>query len=280
MGALEEVIALKNQGLSDPEIIRKLQERGASPVEITEAMSRAQIKNAVSYPGTDGMEPSIMGGEDEPERLPLEGLEGGTLSDEDLTPPRPSGFPGYPAMPSRMTKEIYPSDEGSGEVYSPQAQYQYSQAPPQQETYSYSQPAIGGLSDTDTLIEIAEQVFMEKNKSVQRRVEELNEFRTLFQSKVENISERLKRMESIIDRLQASILEKIGSYGQGLESVRKEMTMMQESFGKVVSRVADSSHRHHSQSHHAEKAVVSHTGPHHVTVHKSTKRTVRKHKKK
>jgi septation ring formation regulator EzrA len=50
------------------------------------------------------------------------------------------------------------------------------------------------------------------------------------------IDERLRKIENIIEKLQLSILEKIGSYGQNLESVKKEINLMQDSFSKFVSK--------------------------------------------
>ena len=44
----------------------------------------------------------------------------------------------------------------------------------------------------------------------------------------------MKRIESIIDKLQSSILEKVGSYGSNLDSIKKEMSMMQDSFGRIA----------------------------------------------
>ena len=89
-------------------------------------------------------------------------------------------------------------------------------------------------------------------------------------------------MESIIDRLQASILEKIGSYGQDLDSMRKEMSMMQNSFGKMINQVADSTERHKHHTHHLQKNEQNpqHHEKHHIIVHKSRKKTVRKISKK
>ena len=100
--------------------------------------------------------------------------------------------------------------------------------------------------------------------SLQRHLEDLNEFKTLTQSKVENISERLKRIETSIDRLQAEILEKVGSYGRGFDSIQKEMSMMQDSFGKVVGNLADrAEHKHHE--HHTQQ--IHNTPPVHPTHH-------------
>ncbi len=101
-----------------------------------------------------------------------------------------------------------------------------------QEDNSYAQPA--GL-DTDTILEIAEQVFYEKIKKVQTNLETLNQFKELSDLKLKEVSNRLKRIENTIDQLQISILKKIGNYGENLEEVKKEMSMIENSFGKIVS---------------------------------------------
>ena len=41
-----------------------------------------------------------------------------------------------------------------------------------------------------------------------------------------------------MDKLQLAILNKIGSYGKTLESIKKEMSMMQDSFGKALPGMA------------------------------------------
>jgi len=63
---------------------------------------------------------------------------------------------------------------------------------------------------------------------------------------MEHLNERLKRIETIIDRLQASILEKIGSYGSNLDSIKKEMSMMQDSFSKTMGSMNNLSGRNSS----------------------------------
>ena len=100
-----------------------------------------------------------------------------------------------------------------------------------------------------------------------------------MQTKIDNISDRLKRIESNIDTLQAEILERVGSYGRGIEGVKKEMSMMQESFGKIVNNLADKAEEKHKHAQH-------HPATHHkiekkVTVtHKSSKKKKRSKKKK
>ena len=246
MGVLEQVIELRNKGTSDSDIISDLKEQGISPKAIKDALSQAKIKDAVSSEGKgeEGMEPSIMAAESESESLPTEG----TISDEDLSPPPRSRFSqqqqrGFTPMHQEVSEEEYIPQPQEGQGY---PQYQDQQQESQQQMYSPQegyeyQPQIGSSSDTDTIIEISEQVFAEKMKGALRQLESFNEFKTLSATKIENISTRLARLESSIDKLQLAILEKVGMYGRGLDSVKKEMEMMQDSFGKIVNTAVEKS---------------------------------------
>jgi DNA-binding transcriptional MerR regulator len=94
-------------------------------------------------------------------------------------------------------------------------------------------------TETDTIIEISEQVFSEKIKKIQNQVEAVNEFKSLAGIKIDNLEERLKRIESLIDKLQVEIIAKVGSYGKDLKKTRKELDMVQNSFQKMVNPLAN-----------------------------------------
>jgi len=195
MGVLEQVTQLKGQGLSDQEVVNDLQQQGISPKEINDAINQAQIKGAVEG-----------------------GNPGGVPAPGDEAP-----IPG-------ANQDLYtPQTEEVGEAYAPEgaagAEY-YQEAP------AGGYGAVG--MDSDTIIELANQVFSEKMKKPQKTVDELNEFKSLSQVKIDNMEERLKKLEKIIDALQIQILEKVGSYGASLQSTKKEMAMMQDSFRKIA----------------------------------------------
>ncbi len=274
MGILEQVMELKRNGFPEEAIVNRLREQGISPKEITETLSQAKIKNAVS-PGEDleekgmeGMEPSIMVSE-ESESLPTEG----SISDEDLMPPpTPSRFQHYSKrggapLVKEMPEEYSYSNSQAPPQYPAYSEQQYEQYPEQQYPayeeqqyspqeypseeypgsgeYDYSSQSAG---DIDTIIEVAERVFFEKIKPLQKQLEGLNELKALTQTKVDSISDRLKKIEYSIDRLQAEILERVGSYGGGLDSIKKEMGMMQDSFGKIVNVLANKAENKHLES--------------------------------
>lgn len=197
MAILEQIMQMKKQGIPDQEIINELSQSGISPREINDALKQAQIKYAVSNVDEGELQPSIM-------------------PEEEQYAPTPVNNQEYAPVPQ---EEAYAPQEQQQQYYTPSGGAEYSPA---------------GI-DADTVMEIADQIFSEKIKKIQKQLDATSEGAILLQSKTENISERLKKMETIMDKLQIAILEKIGSYGQNLESIKKEMSMMGDSFSKMIS---------------------------------------------
>src|SRR3989338_6139547 len=211
MGALDQIRQMRQEGFSEQDISDSLQEQGISPNSITDAFSQARIKDVVE-------------GENE-------------MQENDFTP---GEIPLGPETPSPFSApETYAPQEMPPAQYYPPQEPSY---PPLQETEAYyPQEGYGQESEnydkgfgTDTIIEIAEQVFEEKVKKLSLQISNFKEFSSIAETKFSNFENRLKKVESIIENLQIKILEKIGSYGQGLESIKKEMNMMQDSFSKTL----------------------------------------------
>jgi len=208
MAVLEQIIGMKSQGISDRDIINELSQQGVSPREISEALKQAQIKYAVSDTNEEEMQLSIM--------------------PEENAPPNPDGSDNQ-----LYTPRVYEQQE----QYAPPQEAYPSPEYQQQEQYyqpGYEQYAPAGI-DTNTVMEVADQIFSDRIRKTQEQVDNITESSTLSQTKMENISDRLKKIETIIDKLQIAILEKVGSYGKNLEGIKKEMSMMQDSFSKMIS---------------------------------------------
>ena len=151
-------------------------------------------------------------------------------------------------MDPSIRDEVPPEPPQSQGRYAPQVQ-EFSEPPSEkneeyypQESYpdygSYGQYESDVGTGTGTFIEIAEQVFSEKIKGMEKQLEGIGEFKGITQVKLDHALERIKRIESEMDKLQLAILDKIGSYGKTLESIKKEMSMMQDSFGKALPGMA------------------------------------------
>jgi len=249
MGVLEQVIQMREQGMPDQDIVSQLQEQGIHPRSISDALNQANIKSAVGGGANEDMEQMQYAAEDIP---------------------TPEGLPKYPTGNQEYAEDIYVP-----QVQTQPKQYSYQGS----DSQAYNYPQEGGEqyysgTDADTMVEIAQQVFIEKIKKIQHQLDSLNEFRAIYQTRVDGIYERLKRIESVMDRLQTAILEKVGSYGAGIESVKKELSMVQDSYAKIAGVVSEK--HHHPQQH---QSVQQHTTPSRQTHHTKT-HSAKKHSRK
>lgn len=234
MGALEQVMQMKQQNpsISDQEIISALRKQNPkiSPKEINDALHHATIVSAVQGENQENdLQAPYPGGE--------QYLGAQAQQDQAYQPQGYAQQQGqeqdYGNYPEQGQNQGYDQSQ----VYTPQPQEYYPQQGYQQ-GYAQQPQGYGDYysqqTNTDTIVDIAEQVFDEKSSELSKRVDSIEEFKTLAQSRIDQLNERLKRIEMVIDRLQAAILEKIGSYGTSLDSIKKEMSMMQDTFSRTL----------------------------------------------
>jgi hypothetical protein len=238
MGTLEKIMDMKKNGIPESEIIASLKNEGISPLEISDSLNQSKIKEAVGEASqTEGMTPSIMGNEEEEEEIPTpednSPAPGDVYSPQGNPPPQPrennySINAGNPGESPQYGEELYAVPQPP-ETYMPQAQ------PMEGEYYDeYSQEGYTDYgSSSDTMIEIAEQVFSENLKVIEEQIRNLNEFKTIYSTRIDDINERLKRMEKYFDKMQMSIIDSVGGYGKELDLIKKEMDMIEDSFSKI-----------------------------------------------
>lgn len=234
MGVLDTITQMKNEGKSEAEIIQTLRQQKIPPKNIQEALAQAQIKSAVAgtnQPTDEDMQQSIMNDPPTPQEYVPEPQEPTApyVPEQPMQNLPQEPMQQYPQEPAQQYN-TYQEQEYAPQDY-PQDQYAYQ---------DYAQPT----QDTSTLIDISEQVVNDKIKKLKQTLELLEEFKTLTETKVKTMEQRLKRIEATIDTLQASVLDKIGSYGSNLSSIKKEMSMMQDSFGKVINPLLDKKRKH------------------------------------
>jgi hypothetical protein len=231
MTSLEKVTKLKKEGSSEGDIIAKLKAEGISPMEINDALNQAKIKEAINEKSpTEGMQPSMMAEETKtsnqapiPEEENMNQAQAPESMPQDYSPQPPAEQTQYNPQPG------YSNQYGEGEQdYSPSGE-----AYGNEEYESYSP----GYSGTDTMIEVAEQVFSEKMKEISKDIKSLIEFKTIYSSKIDDLHERVRRMERQFDKMQIAILDKVGSFGKNIQFLKKEVNMIEDSFSKMNSKI-------------------------------------------
>jgi len=218
MGALDQVTQMRGQGIPENQIRDNLMQQGVTPQQITDALAQSQIKSAVAgeaqNPQGEGMQPSIM--------------------DQGALPP-PSQVPPQPTY-AGATQEVSQAPQQTNDFYQPAAPQAYAQGAETYPQEAYSDEYAE--SSTDTMIEIAEQVFAEKMQKLSKQIKEVDEFKNISETKINNMENRITRIENVMDKLQIDVLKKIGSYGDNLQSIKKEMSMMEGSFGKMMKKTS------------------------------------------
>jgi hypothetical protein len=197
MGLIEQIKQMQNSGIPENQIIENLQEQGIPPADIQNSLNQIRVKNAVA--GESGT------------------YEQETYSPQEQIPQMPEDFQNYDE------NQNYPQEEYSQDPYSQEEYSQYQQMPQE-----YSQ------TNSDNTLEIAEQVVSNSLEKINPKISQLQEYKKLSESELKNLNKRLEKIEQTIDKLQMAILEKVGSYGQGIQEIKNEMEMMQESFSKSL----------------------------------------------
>jgi len=116
--------------------------------------------------------------------------------------------------------------------YAPPQDYQqsyqdysgYSQGYAPQQDAGYYAPS------SDTISEISEQIVSEKMFSLKSEINKILELKTTFESRLDFLDQRLKRIEATIDKLQSAVLQKVGEFVNDVHDIKNEMIETQKSF--------------------------------------------------
>jgi len=213
MALLERIQSMKQSGLNDTQIVNTLKEEGFSPLEINEAISQSKIKAAVSGEGDSSLQQSVM---------PPANNEVQTVG-----------------TPESMNQQTYQEPPVQQEPVYNQGAYpadQYQQQPGYDTTQgTYYQQAI----DLETVRDISRQETDEALKKVREQLNSLEKMKSEMKFEMQDIENRLIRVESVIDEIQSAIIKKIGEYGTAISNISQEVRATQNSFSKILNPVLD-----------------------------------------
>ena len=201
----------------------------------------------------EGMQPSMM---DQPPINYSEGYEGTNPQDIQGVPQQgpyaqEMEYANYPPMPQQ--EPGYAENYGQGyEGYNAN------------DVGSMGAGGVGGgYGASETISEIAEQVFEKRMRKSTKLLSDLAEIKTLVSAKVEKIDERLTQIEKIIDQLQSTLIRKSSEQEQNVEDIKSELQQMQDGFGKIINPLIDIERN-------IERTPATHTT--HTVKHKKAKK--------
>ena len=209
MTALDRLLQLQQQGLSEQQMANALQQEGFSMKEINDSMNQARIKSAVSQ---------------EPEQ------NNGTYQENVPTAPQDGTYPTpQNTISGEYSQENYPAPQ--------EATQQYQNYAPQQEAGGYYQnPEV---TNTETMTDIVEQVMAEKTNEIMKKIESLDQIKNSLQREVGELKERLKRIEANMDTIQKAIIGRIGEFGESTKMVQRDLENIHGTMSKMMNPLID-----------------------------------------
>lgn len=192
---VEKVLALKNQGLSNDQIIQNLRRDGYSSQQTFEAINQADIQSNTKEPSTI--------------------LEAPSPTAPSTTAPAETEM-----QPSIMTGE---EPELKPEVTTPAAQPTTPMPPPVYER-----------GPEEQIEEIAESIIDERWQQIVESVGDINIFKEKVRTDIASIKQEILRQEQRFENLQKSILGKVSEYGKGITDLSSEMKALEQVFRKIL----------------------------------------------
>lgn len=200
----DQVIQMRQQGLTNNQIADQLQAQGYNPLQVSDAMSQADVQGMVDPTGpAPGMGPE----QSQPGAPPPPPPPGAPPAPQPqgAPPPPPPGMPPPPGAPSV-------SDMGAA-------------APP-------AMPSVGG--DRQMMEEIAEGIIDEKWEELMKSVDKIIAWKDKADRKLERMDQKVSDLKERFETLHAGVLGKIEEYDKGIKNVGSDIKAMESVFKKII----------------------------------------------
>jgi len=219
----QNVLDMQKRGINDSEIISRLRQQGFTEREINDAFNQAKVKSTLESSDSmaaniEGMSPSIFETtEEENISQELEATQGqSTYQRRSMQQPQP---------PSQSARYYYPQQQE-------QMEYEYPEGYQEQENDVYTYP-------TEAIEEIVESVIQERWREFREEVGDVRLWRETFARDLERLERRIDRLDDAINKIQASLLDKVQEYGRGIRSLGADMKAVEAGLANILDPLRD-----------------------------------------
>jgi archaellum component FlaC len=168
-----------------------------------------------------------------------------TLKNEGVTPKEISD-----SIAQAKIKMAVSQEDGYQESYNqpavqeqqaqvPTSQYQEQQYPDQSGQQYYYPDQSGQSMNIETITEIVDRILSEKLKELNQKIKPVVDFKNKADEDINDLKERLKRIESTIDNLQRAIIGKVGEFGQSTALIHKDLENLHGTVSKLMNPLID-----------------------------------------
>ncbi len=196
---VNQVIEMRNQGLSNNQIIQNLQRQGYNSTQVYDALNQADMKGGVEPVSADNMQSP------EPEK-PI------------------------PQNPTPETQD-YPQEQ-SQQPQSYDDQYNNQQYAPQFNE-SYYQPNNIGTE------ELVESIIDEKWEDLVKDINKVVDWKNKTEARIVKIEQNIENLKENFSQIQKAITGKVGEYDKHIQEVGTDIKALEKVFQKVLPKFTE-----------------------------------------
>lgn len=208
---VREVVALRQRGLPNEDIVKYLKKRGYSIAQIRDAITQVDIKTravggtqeAPAPPPLPGMPPTM------PATVPIEPPELGPGPDVGVAPEFTPPIPEIGPPPIRE------------------------EAPPEPTMF-------GNEEQVERVERILEQIIEEKWREASDRFRKFSSWQSKTEERVNLLDDRMKELSTRMDNLNKMLMGKIEEYSETMEDVGTEIKALEKVMSNIVPSLSES----------------------------------------
>ena len=207
---INEILQMRQQGLSNNQIIQNLQREGYSNTQIFDSMNQADTKMAV-----EGMQP-----------VPQDQATPGKDVSQDVFTTAPVG--GQPAVEQPQMEQQVVSNQVSFNQSSGD-QSSFSQPEP-----SMKMPQSSFQNEQVKVEELVEAIVEEKWDELLKDVNKVVQWKNKVEARVSEIEIKLDHLKESYSELQKAVMGKVNEYDKHIMEVGSDIKAMEKVFQKVL----------------------------------------------
>tara|TARA_Y100000310_G_scaffold202483_1_gene202672 strand:+ start:9546 stop:10208 length:663 start_codon:yes stop_codon:yes gene_type:complete len=194
----DDVLALKQQGVVNSEIIEQLKNKGFSYEQISDALTQAEMKSQV-----EGAPPAPSAGNEQDNMQP-------SMMNAPIEPP--------------MQQVIQPEP-----MSRPLPQFSRPMAAP-----TMMAPMASSRETDERIEEIAESIINEKWQKMVEDVGDMNVWKEKVRTNIASMKQEILRVENRFESLQKVIVSKVNDYDKNISDVGSEIKALEKLLQKII----------------------------------------------
>ncbi len=210
-----QVTAMKNQGMSDNQIIQTLQRDGYKTHQIFDAMSQADLLSGAPRPLDDMPVPPEPDASQQFQAQPQMGGQFQQQAPQQFANQQPDLMPQFPTQQQVPTQ--YPPFTANASGYPPQ--------PTEPQAFE---------PDYEKIEEIAESIIEEKWTDLSKGVSKIIEWKERTDLKINELDTKIGQLKQSFDELNKNMMNRMSEYDKNIGSVGSDIKAMEKVFQQML----------------------------------------------